>query len=158
MSVQLGYLADHVDAIPVIADWYHTEWGHTAPGRTVENTQARLRGNLNRDKIPFSLVAKLGDEIVGTAELKYTEMKDMFPEKEHWLGGVYTAAEHRGHGYASVVIEEIVSKALQLKVDTLWLQTERLDGGLYTQLGWQPWRQVNNHGIEVLVMERQLGA
>ena len=30
-------------------------------------------------------------QIVGSAELKYREMEDMVPEKEHWLGGVYLA-------------------------------------------------------------------
>ena len=156
MDINIDFLANHEEAIPLIARWYHTEWGHTAPGRTVESTAERLRGNLNRDRIPFNLVAILNDEVVATAELKYREMAEMFPDNEHWLGGVYTAADHRGRGYAARVIGEIAALARGLDVDTLWLQTERLDGGLYSKLGWQPWRQVNNHGIEVLVMERSI--
>ncbi|MDB2356031.1 hypothetical protein N9V89_02245 [Pseudoalteromonas sp.] len=36
------------------------------------------------------------------------------------------------------------------------LQTEKLDGGLYKQLGWQPIEQVNNRGVEVLVMSKHI--
>lgn len=158
MEIRLGYLGDHEEVLPTVARWYHDEWGHTAHARTVESTQARLRANLNRDTIPFSLVAMLGDVLIGSAELKYREMEDMFPEKEHWLGGVYIAPSYRGQGIASTIVEEIASQAPRYGVETLWLQTERLDGGLYTKLGWNPWRQVNNHGIEVLVMERALRA
>ena len=84
-------------------------------------------------------------------------MEDIFPEKEHWIGGVFVAPEYRGKGLGSRMTEEIATRAPSYGVRTLHLQTERLDGGLYRQLGWQPVAQVNNHGMEVLVMQRNVG-
>ncbi len=111
---------------------------------------------MNRDEIPFILVATNDNDLVGAAQLKYRKMAEMFPDKEHWLGGVYVAASHRGQGYGSQIIEQIVKMAPRYGVETLHLQTEALDGGLYTRLGWTPYAQVTSRGLDVLVMEQQL--
>ena len=83
-------------------------------------------------------------------------MAEMFPDKEHWLGGVYVAASHRGQGYGSQIVEQIIKMAPRYGVETLHLQTEALDGGLYARLGWKPYAQVTSRGLDVLVMEQQL--
>ena len=83
------------------------------------------------------VLAVEGAEILGAAQLKYREM-DIYPEKEHWLGGVYVSKKHRGSKVAENVIGKVVSVAKQLNVDKLYLQTEDLRGGLYRRLGRHP--------------------
>jgi RimJ/RimL family protein N-acetyltransferase len=158
MSIDFSFLADRKDAIPVIARWYFEQWGHLIKDETLERSIERLQDSLNRDKIPFILVATLAGEVIGAAELKYREMASMFPDKEHWIGGVYVSSKHRGQGYGSEIAEQIAVRAPKYGVETLHLQTEKLDGGIYARLGWVPTDQVTNHGLEVLVMERHLGA
>ncbi len=80
--------------------------------------------------MPFILVATEEAKILGAAQLKFREMKNIFREKEHWLGGVYVARQHRGHGIASQLAEAIATRAPSYGVNTLHLQTEQLDGGL----------------------------
>jgi GNAT superfamily N-acetyltransferase len=155
-KTEFFFLADQLDAIPLIAQWYFAQWGHRIPGDTLERSLERLQGFLNRDKIPFILVATRDGEIAGSAQLKFREMADIFPDKEHWLGGVYVASGFRGQGLGARLAEEIARRAPQYGVTTLHLQTERLDGGLYARLGWVAVEQVDNHGLDVLVMERQL--
>ncbi len=157
MSLQFIYLAERPDELNTVASWYFDEWGQYHSGKTVEGTQARLKESLNIHHIPFILLGLNNGTVVGAAELKYREMADMFPEKEHWLGGVYVAAEHRGHGFGSALANEIAARAPRYGVEQLYLQTERLDGGLYLGLGWQPEQQVNNHGTQVQVMVRSVG-
>ena len=65
---------------------------------------------------------------------------------------------HRGNGIASRIANRTAEIARSLGVKTLHVQTERLDGGLYARLGWAPFEQVNYRGLDVLVMERHLGA
>ena len=156
MPLEFTFLADHVDAIPIISEWYFEVWGHLLQGDSIERTRDRIEDYLNRDKIPFILVATNDNDLVGAAQLKYREMAEMFPDREHWLGGVYVAANHRGQDYGSQIVEQIVKMAPRYGVETLHLQTEALDGGLYARLGWTPCTQVTNHGLDVLVMERQL--
>lgn len=153
--MELILLADRPEAIPTIAHWYFEQWGHLDVDESVENICDRMQKFLQRDSIPLSVLAIEADEILGVAELKYREM-DIYPEKEHWIGGVFVAVEHRGKGIASCIIKKIIKIAASLKVQTLYLQTVRLDGGVYTGLGWQRCEQVNYQGQEVLVMARQL--
>jgi GNAT superfamily N-acetyltransferase len=156
MPVEFTFLADRVDAVPIISRWYFGEWGYLAQDNSIAQTRDRIEDYMNRDEIPFILVATNDNDLVAAAQLKYREMADMFPDKEHWLGGVYVAANHRGQGYGSQIIEQIVKMAPRYGVETLYLQTEALDGGLYARLGWTPYAQATNRGLDVLVMERQL--
>lgn len=156
MPVRFAFLADRPDAIPLVSRWYYDEWGHLLPGDSIEQTRERIEEYLNCDEIPFILLASIDNEIVAAAQLKFREMAEMFPDREHWLGGVYVASGHRGRGYGSLIVERIARMAPAYGVQTLHLQTEALDGGLYARLGWTPCARVKNHGLNVLVMERHL--
>lgn len=156
--MQIEFLLNRQDAIPTIGRWYYQEWGLRLGGDTEQQCIDALDIYLNSDKMPFILVATEDAQIVGAAQLKFREMEDIFPEKEHWLGGVYVAEEHRGHGIASELVEAIATRAPSYGVKTLYLQTERLDGGLYRRMDWRPVQEVDNHGLRVLVMERRVGA
>jgi GNAT superfamily N-acetyltransferase len=156
MPIQFTYLADRKDAIPIVSKWYRDEWDHVVQDDSIERTRARIEDYLNRDEIPFILLATKDDEIIAAAQLKFHEMKEIFPDKKHWLGGVYVAAKHRSQGYGSQIVEQIAKIAPRYGVQTLHLQTEVLDGGLYARLGWTPCAQARNRGLKVLVMERHL--
>ena len=158
MPIEFSFLADRVDAIPVISEWYFDQWGDLEPGRSIEHMRAKIEGYLNREEIPFMIVASQNENLVAVAQLKFREMEELFPDKEHWLGGVYVAAGYRGQGYAAQIVERIVEMAPSYGVETLYLQTEAPDGGLYARLGWAPLTRVTNRGVDVLVMERHLTA
>lgn len=153
------YLIDCQNAIPTIAEWYVKQWGHLVEGDTFDDALRRMRDYLNRDKIPFILVGLDQNDICGVAQLKHLEMGDMYPDRQHWLGGVFVPQGHRSAGLGSEIVEKMVSLAPEYDVETLNLQTEKLDGGLYARLGWNPVEQiVNDRGVEVLVMERHLAS
>ncbi len=110
---------------------------------------------LNRDKIPTLILAVEQNRVLGVAQLKFREM-DIYPDKEHWLGGVYVDKASRGRGVAAKLISKAIELAKSFQVQTLYLQTERLDGGLYAHLGWQPIEKAFYNGHNVLVMENKL--
>ena len=153
--MKLGYLAENKEAIPILANWYFEEWGYIEKGNSIENITNKLNDYLNTDKMPLIILAIDGGEILGAAQLKYKEM-DIYPDKEHWLGGVYVAKKHRGNGIAKSLIQRAISDAIKLGVQKLYLQTENKSGGLYKHLGWQPLEQVNYRGIDVLVMNNDV--
>ena len=154
-DLKFEYLADRPESVPLVAGWYFAEWGHLNPAATLERVHDKLVASMNREAIPLTVLAVVDQEVVGAAQLKYREMP-VFPEKEHWLGGVYVASEHRGRGISAQLVDSMITTARHLGVQTLHIQTERLDGGLYARLGWTPVEQASNHGLDVLVMERQL--
>jgi predicted GNAT family N-acyltransferase len=153
--IDIKFLADKPDAVPLIAQWYFDEWGHKMKDNSVEKIRQRIEGMLNRDKIPLHVLGVKRNEVLGVAQLKIREM-DIYPEKEHWLGGVYVVRGARGNGLASRLILKALELAKVFKVEKLYLQTERLDGGLYARLGWQPIEKVHYNGLHVLIMEKIL--
>lgn len=155
--MQFDFLANCRDALPIVGRWYNLEWGQRIHGESEKESIERLSEYLNIDKIPFIVVATDEATVLGAAQLKYREMGEIFPDKEHWLGGVLVAPEHRGRGIGSRLVQEMIARARLYGVRTLHLQTERLDGGLYARLGWSPIDEVRHHGMDVLVMERPVG-
>jgi GNAT superfamily N-acetyltransferase len=123
------YLKERPDALPLVARWYVEQWGHLKPDRTIEMMQKELHAYLNSARIPLLVLAVTGETVMGAAQLKLREMT-IYPDKEHWLGGVYIAAAYRGKGAATRMVRHMVKLARELGVATLHLQTDDLRGGI----------------------------
>jgi GNAT superfamily N-acetyltransferase len=146
------FLGEKPEFVPLIAAWYFEEWGHQS-GDSLEKTKERVSGMLNQDKLPLHILAMEGNEVLGVAQLKYREMT-IYPEKKHWLGGVYVAPSARGRGVGTKLVTKALELAKAFGVSTLYLQTEQLDGGIYSALGWNPIEETDYNGVHVLVMKR----
>ncbi|MDH3713878.1 MAG: GNAT family N-acetyltransferase [Gammaproteobacteria bacterium] len=155
--MELVFLADRPEAASTLARWYFDEWGHLAENNSVEKVLGKVAATINRDKAPLSILATDGNQIAGGAQLKMREM-ERYPDYEFWPGNVFVQAEYRGRGVAASMAKEIARLAKSFGIPALYLQTQRLDGGVYARLGWKPVEPVNYRGVEVLVMKRTLGA
>ncbi|WP_298770956.1 GNAT family N-acetyltransferase [uncultured Shewanella sp.] len=161
--MELHLLADKPEFIPQIAKWYSDEWGYIDEnigesidaGRSTEALALKLTDYLNRDTLPLIVLITDNDNLLGAAQLKFHEM-DIYPDKEHWLGGVYIDETFRGQGLGTRLINQVITLAKQHQIPYLYLQTEDKSGGLYAQLGWQPIEHVTYKNVDVLVMEKTL--
>ena len=90
----IEYLADYPDALPILAEWQHREWGHLRPGDTVEARRARLEGWCNRDRIPLTVVALDDGEVLGSASLIPHDMETRM-ELTPWMAGVFVGEQYR---------------------------------------------------------------
>lgn len=151
----LDYLANHTNEIPQIAEWLNNEWGYLHPDRSYQDLCVQLEKRVNFTIPPVHIVALDGEKLLGIIALKPTEM-EFFPQRQNWLGSLFVAPEYRGYGIATKLEKEIVRLAKSLSISKLYLQTEVLDGGLYTKLGWKGLEEITGQGIKVLVMEKQL--
>lgn len=155
MNVEYQLLAERPDAVLIIANWLHGEWGHEVEGSSAEKLAEGIGARMSIDRFPMHVIAIQGDDVVGFGALKIREMK-IYQHREHWLGSLFVPVQHRGKGIASGLIEEIVRRGQERGVSLLSLQTEQLEGGLYLRSGWKPVEQVHYRGLDVLVMERFL--
>jgi GNAT superfamily N-acetyltransferase len=151
--LRLERLRDRPEAVDGVARWWFDEWGHESPGLTLDALRARVRASLDA-VLPETVVAVRGDRVVGVAELKAHELRDAFPERTPWLGGVFVDPSHRGAGIAAALVREIERIAREAGFRHLWLQTEATGGGLYARIGWRPDVLIEAHGVPVRVMER----
>ena len=154
-NVKLQLLSDKPEALDTVADWYYIEWASLFKTKTLQDVKNDLKSYLNVDCMPLIVLALINEKVVGAAQLKYYEM-DMYPDYEHWLGGVYVDADYRGDGIAEKIILRILEKAREFNVETIYLQTENLTGGLYARMGWESIEQTHSKGSDVLVMKRHL--
>lgn len=153
MKIEL--LSNNKNWVPKIAKWYYQEWGYQSDDKTLEHEIEKVHLCSIDHHLPLLLVAFEEDILIGVAQLRTYEM-NIFPKFKYWLGGVYVSKEYRGKGIASNIILEVISKAREMKINKLYLQTEKLSGGLYTELGWTGIQKVHYDNADVLVMENNL--
>ncbi|MGR5117904.1 GNAT family N-acetyltransferase [Vibrio astriarenae] len=150
--MEISLLADHPFDAPKIAKWYFDEWARIAPNMTEQMVLEKVMEKaVNRNKVPLSLVAHRGEELVGVLELKFRENKH-YPEYEHWIGGVFTNAEYRGEGIASRLLNRAKVIAAELNIEKLYLQCESFNVGLYEKHGFTVLHKVKHHNIETTIM------
>lgn len=149
-------LADEPDAADTVAQWYYDQWCRESGRYSFESVRENVAAATSLMGAPMLILAKIGGELIGAAELKIREMEH-FPEYEFWLGGVFVCEHVRGQGIASALVTEIIKRAQVAGIARLYLQTEDLSGGLYTHLGFKHLHQVDSKGIQVTVMAAATG-
>lgn len=151
MNLDFTLLADEQDTAPTVARWYFDEWASQSPTATFDSVLSNVSKCTNRDSAPLILLAKAGHECIGVAELKLNEIPH-YQDFKHWIGGVYVVPEHRGQGVGSELVKEVISICHASGISTLYLQTEDLSGGIYSQLGFKVVEEYAGSGRRVLVM------
>ena len=126
MEAKIKYLADCLDAVPILAQWLFNEWGYRSPDGTVQGMMDNPSRRLNRDGLPIALVAVEKGKPLGTASLGVKEV-DIRPKYEHWLGTVYVHEPFRGKGIGSLLIEATAREVAKLGIEDLYLCTRRAE-------------------------------
>ncbi len=154
--MEFSLLADEPGAANKVAQWYFDEWCKDTGRYSFESVQEKVSASINRDRAPLIVLAKESDTLLGSAELKIREM-DTYPQYEFWLGGVYVIKPARGKGIGSALVNEVIKRAQEIGIKKIYLQTEKLSGGLYSAHGFEPIEKTDSKGVTVLVMVAHIG-
>ena len=101
-----------------------------------------------------ALVAKLGEEPIGTCLLVESEIEpnhDVSP----WLAGLFVVPEHRRRGAGAVLVHAVEDQARRRGVPRLYLYTTAA-AGFYAGLGWAVLERTNWKGFDTAFMARDL--
>jgi N-acetylglutamate synthase-like GNAT family acetyltransferase len=155
--MDIQYLGDRQEGIPILAAWIYNEWSYLYPGATLQDFEDLLRERINKKSLPLTLVAIEAGEPVGTASLKAFDMEtrsDLTP----WLTSLYVAKPWRRRGIGSNLVKAIEQKAVELEIRKLFLFTT--DAALvdlfYSRLGWIVKEKTIYHSYPVIIMEKDL--
>lgn len=127
-------LADHPEAIPTLAAWFHDEWSRF-DGRSPEQIAGQLGQNLQRDQLPITFLAMRRNEIIGTVSLDHSDL----PSHDHltpWLASLYVVPIARGFGVGTALIAHLLAFATTQKLRCIYLWTPG-SSELYERLGWR---------------------
>lgn len=141
--------ADHPNALAVVAEWQHQEWGHLRADDSVEKRLTRLQGS-ERDCIPLTVVAFDNDEVFGSASLVAHDMETRM-ELTPWLAGVFVGEQFRRRGIGAQLVRRIMREAGRLKVPLLYLYTVHSEN-FYAALGWTLLERTTYREQNVVIM------
>lgn len=157
MSIIIENLTSHPEFIPLLAQWFHAEWGHFHPQTTIEQRIAQLKNRCTQTGgPPLTLVARMGDHVVGTASLVKHDM-EVHLELTPWLSSVYVDKMYRGQGIGSQLVTRIVQEAEHTNANMLYLFTPDRKS-FYARMGWQLLYHEKYRGQQVTLMEIRTAA
>lgn len=148
--MQIGYLADHQDFIPTLADWHHKEWAYLRPGESLEARTTRLRGCCRHRDIPTVVIAFTDSTLLGSAMLIAHDM-DTRMELSPWLAGVFVAPEQRRRGIGAALVQRVIQEASGIGIQRLYLYTPAAEQ-FYARRGWLVVERTSYRGADVVVM------
>lgn len=153
MNLNIEFLADKPELVPLLAQWTYAQWSKYDPELTVARVTESLEQRFNREKIPLTYVALDGNKPIGMATLKESIRVSGYKNKTPWLGSFYIIPEYRNQGVGSELLAAIYESAKKLGYNTIYLFSSDLDMvPWYSKQGWQQFATDIFHGREIVLM------
>ena len=151
--IRVENAADHHDALAAVGRWHWDEWGHADPNGSVESWVAAIRAKANRDRVPMTLLAFDGEDLVGAVSLVDHDMPDRadLAGLTPWIAGTFVASERRSEGVGSRLMERASGEAARLGLARIYLYTSTAET-FYERLGWRREREDFYEGQPVTIM------
>jgi GNAT superfamily N-acetyltransferase len=102
--------------------WHWREWSLGTEAERVAWGE-RLRSRTGAAGIPFTLVARWGDEPVGSISVCTDDSDTDFADRGPWLSGVYVLGAARDLGLGRRLLEVAADRARDAGATELWLHT-----------------------------------
>ena len=151
-DIQIDYLANHPEHVPMLAKWFYEEWKAFYTDKTEADVAQSIRERLNVDRIPLALIALRNEQPVGTVCLKHHDMdtrRDLGP----WLAGMYVERSNRRKGIGSQLVDSILREASSLGITHLYLHTPSAEG-FFSKLNWSVLERTTYKELSVTIMQR----
>ena len=116
-----------------ICEWNYNWWG-IRDGKSFEEVRCYLEHSLNKDRLPQTYVAIIGEEPAGMYQLSMSD--DLFsrPDIYPWLINVYVDEKFRGKNVCRELMNTVNENAKKANLHELYLYTNHI--GLYEKFGW----------------------
>lgn len=155
--VQIQYLADVPQHIPVLAQWTQEAWGKYDPTLNIKDTIASLNAKLNKDKVPLTFVAISDNKPVGMISLKPEIKVKGYNDHDLWLGSFWVIDEYRDQGIGTKLLEKVYAKARELGYTKISLfASDPKSPEWYGQRGWKQFATDTYQDHKVVLMEYKL--
>ena len=155
--MDIQYLGDRKEIIPVLAAWIYDEWSYLYPEMTLQYAVSLFQERVNKEKLPLTLVAFEAGKPVGTVSLTTFDM-EMRKDAPHWLTSLYVAKQWRRRMIGSSLVKTVEKKAADLGIRKLFLFTTdlTLPDLFYLKLYWTVKEKTTYHSHPVIIMEKDL--
>jgi GNAT superfamily N-acetyltransferase len=135
MNLEFCQLAERPEHLETVGRWIYHEWWEK-PGSTVEVVLEKLRQHNQLDRIPFTVLALLEGQLVGSCcviERDCSQRPDLTP----WIAAVYVKEEFRNRAIASKMLQWTFDRMLKIGEDHAYLTCSLEGEKLYGRNGWK---------------------
>ena len=154
-NLKIGYLADHPEALPALAEAFRAESPAYFGAEPTEAIVARLLApTLQRAALPLTLVAHQGATFVGTVALRHDSISTR-PDLGPWVAALHVLPPFRGRGTGAQLIAAAEVAARRLGLVTLHAGSGRA-APLFVRCGWQALETIPYHGETLTLLRREL--
>ncbi len=148
-------LAENPHFILPIANWFHKEWAHLNPDRTLEDVIKLIEKNLNTNTLPIIYVAFDEKSVYGTISLRKSDMTDSNQDKSPWISSLFVDKNFRNKGIGKFLISNCKDTAKELGFGEIYLFTED-HKAWYEKLGWSTLEETTERNFPVSVMKKTI--
>lgn len=117
-----------------ICEWNYNWWG-IRDGKNYEQVRCNLEHSLNKERLPQTFVALMGEEPAGMYQLAMFDDLESRPDLYPWLINVFVDEKFRGKGVFRALMNTVNGHAKKANLQELYLYTEHV--GLYEKFGWK---------------------
>ncbi len=141
--------------LAALAEWHQEEWAHLNPGETLPMRIERMQEYLGEPLVPSMFICRCDGALAGSAAVVACDM-DTRPGPTPWLASVFVAPEFRRRGIGAALVRHTMAETSRAGFSKMYLYTldqERL----YQAIGWTTLSCEVYKGVDVVVMEAELG-
>lgn len=153
-KLRVEHLADHPEVLPILKEWFETEWESYYGPAGQGNAQSDLLAYANRGELPIGVVACFEDELCGVAALK----SDSITTHSHlspWVAAGLVSPFYRRRGIGTELVRALEEIARNLDYASIYCGTSTANRILERQ-GWQFMEQVKYNGEDISIYEKAL--
>jgi N-acetylglutamate synthase-like GNAT family acetyltransferase len=143
--IEIAFLADHLETVPILAHWFQTQWPAYYAERIPTDIAQDFYAEANRSSVPVRLVAFIDSELAGTISLRERALQAL-PEYRPGLGGLFVVERYRRRGLGTELVQAGMNEARKQGYAKIFAATVSA-GGILERLGWKLVQEVS-HGNE----------
>ena len=154
VEVRISRLLAHPEALPLVAEWFRTEWPDWYGAGSAADVESDLQSFSNEGSLPVGIIAFADGVPCGAAVLK----AESIPSHAHlspWAAAGFVLPALRGQGIGARLLAELEDQAKALGYSSIYCGTATANS-LLRRAKWRVIDSVQLHGKEVSVYERAL--
>lgn len=147
--IKIGFLADNLEVVPTLAQWFRVQWPDYYAQRPPREIAQDFYAEANWGDLPVRLIAFAGGELAGTVALREQALHSR-PEYHPGLGGLFVPAQYRRQGIGTALVEACMNVAQAQGYEMIFTATVTAQG-ILARLGWQQVQQVLHDGEQLML-------
>ncbi|MGJ4927457.1 GNAT family N-acetyltransferase [Bradyrhizobium sp. HKCCYLRH3095] len=150
-SFEVGHLPVHSEMPAIIAKVQFALWGALTGYSAAAEYEQFLRGAADSRALPTVLVARRGDNYLGSVNLLPREMT-IRPTLSPWMAQLFVVDSERRNGIGNALVKAAVAYASDLHFSRMYLYTSGTLPAYYRSHGWSALEEVEYLGKKRTVM------